>query len=91
MTIDKRDMHKEKFMIYRRDAKKGEATYSPKSHSAPHWAWRNGHRGTASTRRMMEPMKPSLTKPGTKAVIMAEEPSVWISRRSGSGFLMMNF
>ena len=25
-------MHKEKFMIYRRDAKKGEATYSPKSH-----------------------------------------------------------
>ena len=24
-------MHKEKFMIYRRDAKKGEATYSPKS------------------------------------------------------------
>ena len=28
-------MHKEKFMIYRRDAKKGEATYSPKSHSAP--------------------------------------------------------
>ena len=30
-------MHKEKFMIYRRDAKKGEATYSPKSHSAPHF------------------------------------------------------
>ena len=29
--------HKEKFMIYRRDAKKGEATYSPKSHSAPHF------------------------------------------------------
>ena len=27
----------EKFMIYRRDAKKGEATYSPKSHSAPHF------------------------------------------------------
>ena len=26
-----------KFMIYRRDAKKGEATYSPKSHSAPHF------------------------------------------------------
>ena len=24
-------------MIYRRDAKKGEATYSPKSHSAPHF------------------------------------------------------
>ena len=44
-------MHKEKFMIYRRDAKKGEA----------------------------------------KAVTMVEEPSVWISRRSGSGFLMMNF
>ena len=30
-------MHKEKFMIYRRDAKKGEATYSPKSHSTPHF------------------------------------------------------
>ena len=30
-------MHKENFMIYRRDAKKGEATYSPKSHSAPHF------------------------------------------------------
>ena len=30
-------MHKEKFMIYRRDAKKGEATYSPKLHSAPHF------------------------------------------------------
>ena len=29
-------MHKEKFMIYRRDAKKGDVTYSPKSHSAPH-------------------------------------------------------
>jgi hypothetical protein len=28
MTIDKIDMQKEKFMIYRRDAKKGEATYS---------------------------------------------------------------
>ena len=27
-------MHKEKFMIYRRDAKKGEATYSPKSPKA---------------------------------------------------------
>lgn len=24
-------------MIYRRNAKKGEATYSPKSHSAPHF------------------------------------------------------
>ena len=24
-------------MIYRRDAKKGEATYSPKTHSAPHF------------------------------------------------------
>ena len=24
-------------MIYRRDAKKGEATYSPKSHSVPHF------------------------------------------------------
>ena len=35
-------MHKEKFMIYRRDAKKGEATYSPKSHSAPHF---EGHDG----------------------------------------------
>ena len=30
-------MQKEKFMIYRRDAKKGEPTYSPKSHSAPHF------------------------------------------------------
>ena len=30
-------MQKEKFMIYRRDAKKGEATFSPKSHSAPHF------------------------------------------------------
>ena len=30
-------MQKEKFMIYRRNAKKGEATYSPKSHSAPHF------------------------------------------------------
>ncbi len=29
-------MQKDKFMIYRRDAKKGEPTYSPKSHSAPH-------------------------------------------------------
>ena len=30
-------MHKEKYMIYRRDAKKGEPIYSPKSHSAPHF------------------------------------------------------
>ena len=30
-------MQKEKFIIYRRDAKKGDATYSPKSHSAPHF------------------------------------------------------
>ena len=30
-------MQKEKFMIYRRDAKKDEATYSSKSHSAPHF------------------------------------------------------
>ena len=30
-------MQKEKFMIYRRDAKKGEPAYSPKSHSAPHF------------------------------------------------------
>ena len=30
-------MQKEKFMIYQRDAKKGEATYSPKSHSTPHF------------------------------------------------------
>ena len=30
-------MQKEKFMIYLRDAKKGDATYSPKSHSAPHF------------------------------------------------------
>ena len=30
-------MQKNQFMIYRRDAKKGEATYSPKSHSAPHF------------------------------------------------------
>jgi hypothetical protein len=36
-VLNKRDMHKEKFMIYRRDAKKGEATYSPKSHSVPHF------------------------------------------------------
>ena len=36
-------MHKEKFMIYRRDAKKGEATYSPKSHSTPYFARRNIH------------------------------------------------
>ena len=28
-------MQKEKFMIFHRDAKKGEAAYSPKSHSAP--------------------------------------------------------
>ena len=28
---------KEKFMIYRRDAKKGSSTYSPKSHSKPHY------------------------------------------------------
>ena len=45
---------------------------------------------SASRRRMMEPMKPSLTKPGTKAVIMAEEPSTWIFPRSGSLFLTMN-
>ena len=30
-------MQKNQFMIYRRDAKKGEATFSPKSHSAPHF------------------------------------------------------
>ena len=29
-----------KFWIYRRDAEKGEATYSPKSHSAPHYEGR---------------------------------------------------
>jgi hypothetical protein len=28
-------MQKDKFMIYHRDAKKGEVAYSPKSHSAP--------------------------------------------------------
>ncbi len=30
-------MHKEKFMIYRRDAKKGDDTYSTKSNSAQHF------------------------------------------------------
>lgn len=30
----------EKFWVYRRDAKKGEATYSEKSHSAPHFEGR---------------------------------------------------
>ena len=34
-------------------------------------------------------MKPSLTKHGTKAVTMAEEPSMWIFPRSGSLFLTM--
>ena len=36
-------MHKEKFMIYRRNAKKGDVTYSPKLHSAPHFDRRNIH------------------------------------------------
>ena len=74
-------MLKEKFMIYRRDAKKGEATYSPKSHSAPHF---EGH--------YVEGMEEWTSwYCGTKAVTMVEEPSVGISRRSGSDFLMMNF
>ena len=30
-------MHKEKFYIYRRDARKGSPAYSPKPHSAPHY------------------------------------------------------
>ena len=29
-------MQKKKFMIYRRDARKGSSAYSPKPHSAPH-------------------------------------------------------
>ena len=33
-------MHKEKFYIYRRDARKGSPTYSPKPHSAPHYEGR---------------------------------------------------
>ena len=33
-------MHKEKFYIYRRDARKGSPAYSPKSHSAPHYEGR---------------------------------------------------
>ncbi|MCR4810968.1 MAG: hypothetical protein K5896_14095 [Prevotella sp.] len=30
-------MQKEKFMIYRRDARRGSSDYSPKPHSAPHF------------------------------------------------------
>ena len=30
-------MEKEKFMIYRRDARRGSSDYSPKPHSAPHF------------------------------------------------------
>ena len=30
-------MQKKKFMIYRRDARKGSSAYSPKPHSAPHF------------------------------------------------------
>ena len=30
-------MHKEKFHIYRRDARKDSPAYSPKPHSAPHY------------------------------------------------------
>jgi hypothetical protein len=30
-------MHKEIFIIYRRNVKTGESTYSPKSHSTPHF------------------------------------------------------
>ena len=33
-------MHKEKFYIYRRDARKGSPAYSPKPHSAPHYEGR---------------------------------------------------
>ena len=62
-------MQKKKFIIYRRDARKGSSAYSPKPHSAPHFE----------------------TKHGMKAVTMVEEPSVWTSRRSGSGFLTMYF
>ena len=34
-------MHKEKFYIYRRDARKGSPAYSPKPHAAPHYEGRN--------------------------------------------------
>ena len=41
MKKDKIESHiVEKFMIYRRDASKGAATYSPKPHSAPHYEGR---------------------------------------------------
>ena len=30
-------MQKKKFIIYRRDARKGSSAYSPKPHSAPHF------------------------------------------------------
>ena len=33
-------MQKEKFYIYRRDARKGSPAYSPKPHSAPHYEGR---------------------------------------------------
>jgi len=36
-------MHEEKFMIYRRNAEKGEPTYSPKSHSAPYFNFKGHH------------------------------------------------
>ena len=47
-------MQKKKFIIYRRDARKGSSAYSPKPHSAPHFeyeaeldeAWNEGsHNG----------------------------------------------
>ena len=96
-------MQKEKFMIYRRDAKKGEATYSPKSHSAPHFVghyvegmeeWASWYcfnkKEDDGENQSSGPTKLSLTKPGTKAAIMAGEPSAWIFPKSGSLFLTMS-
>ena len=69
-----------KFMIYDRMAKKGSSTYSPKSHSAPHF---EGH--------YVEGMEEwashycfNLKEDGTYEVTTAVEPSMWLSPRNGS-------
>ena len=88
-------MHKEKFMIYRRDAKKGEATYSPKSHSTPHFVGHfvEGMEEWASwycfNKKEDGTYEAELDEAWDEGSHYGGGPSTWIFPRSGSIFHTM--
>ena len=82
-------------MIYRRDAKKGEATYSPKSHSTPHFVghYVEGMEEWASwycfNKKEDGTYEAELDEAWDEGSHYAEEPLTWIFPRIGLLFLTM--